>query len=63
MIMRDSDLSRVRIVGVYLHIIIYTRARGWLCRCRSVVVEVQLGMGGAGQYLVVAAMDIDVNGR
>ena len=53
----------VDIVGVYLHIIIYTRARGRLCQCRAVVVEVLLGMGGVGQYLVVAAMDIDVNGR
>ena len=63
MIMRDSDLSPVLIVGVYLHISIYTRARGWLCRCRGVVVEVLLGMGGTGQYLVVTAVDIDVNGR
>ena len=63
MIMRDCDLSPVLIVGVYLRIIIDTRARGWLCRCRGVVVEVLLGMGGTGQYLVVTAVDIDVNGR
>ena len=48
------------LAGIYLYIIIYTRARGWLCRCRGVVVEVLLGMCGVGQYLVVAAVDIDV---
>ena len=50
----------VDITGINLYIIIYTRARGLLCSFRVVVVEVLLGMGGIGQYLVVAAMDIDV---
>ena len=43
----------------YTHYYIYTcarAARGF----RGVVVEVLLGMSGVGQYLVVAAVDIDV---
>ena len=48
------------ILCVDIHIIIYTRARGRLGGFRGVVVEVLLGMGGVGQYLVVAAVDSDV---
>ena len=48
------------ILCVDIHIIIYTRARRRLGGFRGVVVEVLLGMGGVGQYLVVAAVDIDV---
>ena len=48
------------ILCVDIHIIIYTRAQGRLGGFRGVVVEVLLGMGGVGQYLVVAAVDIDV---
>ena len=43
------------------HIIVYTRARGRLGGFHGVVVELQIGMGGVGQYLVVAAVDIDVH--
>ena len=53
-------VEHVDITGIYLHIIIYTRARGQFCPFRGVVVEVLLGMGGIGQDLVVAAVDIDV---
>ena len=49
------------ILCVDIHIIIYTRARGRFFFCRVVVVEVLLGMGCVRQYLVVAAMDIDVD--
>ena len=46
---------------VDIHIITYTRARGLFGSFRGMVVEVLLGMGGVGQYLVVTAVDGDVD--